>query len=95
MTMFYTAYFNKDRETLQGCFADSFDGRIDFINEINSVDEIEIIGIKGLESGIQYDAGAIMSLEFVFPNEDSYSYLTVGVIKDNGVWKVEWYGVEK
>ena len=95
MTMFYTAYFNKDRETLQGCFADSFDGRIDFINEINSVDEIEIIGIKGLESGIQYDSGAILSLEFAFPNEDSYSYLTVGVIKDKGVWKVEWYGLEK
>lgn len=95
MTMFYTAYFNKDRETLQGCFSDSFDGRIDFINEINSVDDIEIIGIKGLDSWISDDAEVILSLEFVFPNEDSYSYLTAGLIKDNGVWKAAWYGLEK
>lgn len=95
MTMFYTAYFNKERETLQRCFADSFDGRIDLINEINSVDDIEIIGIKGLDSWIPDDAEVILSLEFLFPNEDSYSYLTAGLIKDNGVWKVEWYGLEK
>ena len=97
MTLFYTAYFNKDTETVRQYLAQSFGGKIWFSDEIDSLEEVEIFGIKGLDSSMQANVGdeCELSLEFRLPNEDSLTYLTVGFVKEDIGWKVGYYGMEK
>ena len=97
MTLFYTAYFDKDIETMRQKMAQSFGGKIWFSDEIDSLEEVEVFGIKGLDSSMQADVGdeCELSLEFCLPNEDSLTYLTVGFVKEDTGWKVGYYGMEK
>lgn len=97
MTLFYTAYFDKDIETMRQYLSQSFGGNMSFSDEINSQEEVEVLGIKGLDSSVQADVGdeCELSLEFRLPNEDSLIYLTVGFVKEDTGWKVSSYGLEK
>ena len=97
MTSFYTAYFDKDIETTRQYLAQSFGGKMRFSDEIDSLEEVKVFGIKGLDSSVQADVGdeCELSLEFRLANEDSLTYLTVGFVKEDTGWKVGYYGMEK
>lgn len=97
MTLFYPAYFDKDIETMRQYLSQSFGGNMSFSDEINSQEEVEVFGIKGLDSSVQADVGdeCELSLEFRLSNEDSFTYLTVGFVKEDTGWKVSSYGLEK
>ena len=60
-------------------------------------EEIDYFGIKGLDSDMHYDVGDIieLSVEFLLPDEDSFTYLTAELVKEASGWKVDWYGLEK
>ena len=99
MTMFYTAYFNKDIDTIEQFLAEGFQDDVSVVgNEISSLEDVEIIEVKGWKNVVNKDNigdECELSLEFKFPNEDSYTYLTVDVIKEDSSWKITWYGLEK
>ena len=99
MTLFYTAYFNKDIDTIGQYLAGDYHGNVSVAgNEISSLEDVEIIEIKGWKNTIDKDNigdECELSLECIFPNEDSYTYLTVGFIKEDSGWKITWYGLEK
>lgn len=98
MTLFYTAYFNKDIDTIEQCLAGDYQGNVSFMSEVSSLDEVEILEIKGWGNAV--NLGNIgdeceLSLEFILPNEDSLTYLTVDFVKEDTGWKIRWYGLEK
>lgn len=98
MTQFYTAYFNKDIDTVEQCLAGDYQGNVSFMSEVSSLEEVEIFDIKGWASAA--NKGNIgdeceLSLEFILPNEDSRTYLTVDFVKEDTGWKIRWYGLEK
>lgn len=98
MTLFYTAYFNKDIDTIEQCLAEDYQGNVSFMSEVSSLEEVEILEIKGWKNAV--NLGNIgdeceLSLEFILPNEDSLTYLTVDFIKEDTGWKIRWYGLEK
>lgn len=98
MTLFYTAYFNKDIDTIEQCLAGDYQGNASFMSEVSSLDEVEILEIKGWGNAV--NLGNIgdeceLSLEFILPNEDSLTDLTVDFVKEDTGWKIRWYGLEK
>lgn len=98
MTLFYTAYFNKDIDTIEQCLAGDYQGNVSFMSEVSSLNEVEILEIKGWGNAV--NLGNIgdeceLSLEFILPNEDSLTYLTVDFVKEDTGWKIRWYGLEK
>ena len=97
VTLFYTAYFNYDFETIRQCVADSYGDDIEVLDDINSLDEVEVLGIKGLDSSMQSNIGdqCELSLEFLLPDEDSLTYLSVGFIKEDTGWKIRSCILEK
>ena len=99
MILFYTAYFNKDIGTIEQYLAEGYQGDVSVVgNEINSPEDVEILEVKGWKNAINKDNigdECELSLEFKFPNEDSYTYLTVDFIKEDSGWKITWYGLEK
>ena len=99
MTLFYEAYFNKDIDTIEQYLAEGYQGDISVVgNEVNSLEDVEIIEVKGWKNAINKDNigdECELSLEFKLPNEDSYTYLTVDFIKEDSGWKIAWYDIEK
>lgn len=98
MTLFYTAYFDGDVDTIKQYLVKDYQWNPDVYEDPQHASEVEIKGIKGL-NGIdelniedQYE----VSLEFRAPNEDSFTYLsTVFVYDIDGSWKISFYGLEK
>lgn len=97
MTAFYTAYFEGNVNAVKGYLAESFEGDIEVQSENISMTEMDIKGIKGLDPQMEAKSGdnCVLSLEFSYPNEDSYTYLTVGFLKEGAEWKIASYGLEK
>lgn len=89
MIVFGEAYFAGDEDTIRQYLVKSLqDQKI----TIFDVGEPEIRGIK-VNSNI--DGKWLLSLEFREPEEDSLTYLEVNFIKEDGDWKVSWYGLGK
>ena len=89
MTAFCEAYFAGDEDTIRQYLVKSLrDQKV----TIFDVGEPEIRGIKG--NSIMDDKCQLY-LEFRASGEDSLTYLDVNFIKEDGDWKVSWYGLEK
>ena len=97
MTAFSNAYFSGDRAAVEQYLTASYEWPIDVYEDPDHVDDVAIHGIKGLESIDVSDTldSCTLWLEFTYPGDDSYTYLTVEFVKENGSWKVGYYGLEK
>lgn len=99
MTAFCTAYFEGEAnaDTINQYLSEAFEGDLESQNVIYSMDELTIKGIKGLDTEMEAKIGdtCTLSLEFAYPNEDSYTYLTVEFTKESDGWKILSYGLEK
>lgn len=97
MTSFYEAYFSRDKLTLMSHLVENYPWSIEMYEDPEHVDEVEIKGIKGLSGidEISLTKQYTLSLEFINPGEDSFTYLTVIFEHENDSWKVNFYGLEK
>lgn len=95
MTAFYTAYFDGDTETISQYLADSFSGTPEVYDAPETAEDVEIREIRGLDAVPEDASECGLSLVFVEPGDDSYTYLAVDFVKENGSWKVNFYGLEK
>lgn len=95
---FSECYFNGNTEGIPKYLADSFSGDIEIYSGINADlggGTVSDFNLKGLES-LQEPADVYhVSLEF----KDSYMpdqflYLSVDVVRQDGAWKIQWYGLE-
>lgn len=97
MTSFYNAYFSRDKAAIMSHLVDNYQWDIEVYEESEHADEVEIKGIKGLSGISELDTANLytLSLEFVEPGEDSFTYLTVIFEYEDDSWKVNFYGLEK
>lgn len=91
------AYFAADIDMIQQYLVNPYKWTIDVYNNPDQADEVNIIEIKGIPDNLAGNVGdeCVVSLEFKNPGEDSFTYLTIELIKDEDSWKVEYYGLEK
>lgn len=97
MGEFAAAYFEGDVDTIRQYLSDSYEGEVLVCENPEDADEVKINGIRGFDLGIEGNIGEEyeLTMEFMYPGEDSYSYLTVSFQKEESGWKVTFYGVEK
>lgn len=96
MTTFYEAFFAGDTNGIKMYLSDSFDSDVEVYDNPELAEQIEIREIKGMDYVTDnMDDTCTLSLEFVVPEEDSYTYLTVTFIRENGGWRISSYGLEK
>ena len=94
---FAAAYFAADADTIQQYLINPYEWTIDVYNNPDQADEVNIIEIKGIPDNLAGNIGdeCVVSLEFKNPGEDSYTYLTIELVKDADSWKIKYYGLEK
>lgn len=88
---FAQAYFTGNKETLSRYLVDP-NGGID----TSPYNETSIVSFKGLDDlpyGTDEARGSIW-VEFKIPEMDSYLYLTLMLVRVDGIWRVEAYGLE-
>lgn len=96
MTTFYEAFFAGDTNGIKMYLSDSFDSDVEVYDNPELAEQIETREIKGMDYVTDnMDDTCTLSLEFVVPEEDSYTYLTVTFIRENGGWRISSYGLEK
>lgn len=97
MTSFYEAYFSRDKLAIMSHLVKNYPRSIEVYENSEHVDEVEIKGIKGLSGidEISLTKQYTLSLEFIEPGEDSFTYLVVIFEYENDNWKVNFYGLEK
>lgn len=63
---------------------------------VNVFDDIAVINLKfNLENSMVSSDEIRASYEYALKGEDSWSYVTMSLIKTEGEWKVDWLGIEK
>ena len=99
MKEFYTDYFNGDEEGIRQYLSVDFSGTPEVYDAPETAGELEIREIKSLVDMTESEDNSFeqysQSVEFVAPGEDSFTYLSVEFVKENGEWKVSSYGLEK
>ena len=96
--IFAAAYFDGSETILQSLLAESFQGRMDVFSDAFGDAVPNVISVKGLDGIEDMEVGSICypSIEFFSGIEgDSYSYLSLTVVKETSGWKVQAYGLEK
>ncbi len=94
-TAFYTAYFSGNTEEIRNYLSAAFDGTPDVYDALDTADDIVIHKIKIPDKTEDMADERSVSVEFTVPGEDSYTYLSIQMVKESGEWKISFYGLEK
>ena len=92
---FAESYFNGDVDAIQKFLASTYEGEVDIYEGTGMINDITVKGLsdtdeKKIENG-KYNA----SIEFRDSNyEDMFLYLTFILVKEQGEWKIQFYGME-
>lgn len=91
---FSASYFSGDADALQKFLASPYEWDIDVYEGTGTAGDFTI---KGLPDVGEWNAGNTWEiwLEFMDSNDDSYTYLTFSFIRQEGNWKIQFYGLEK
>ena len=96
--LFAAAYFDGSETILRSFLAESFQGSPEVFADAFGDAVPNVISIKGLEGIGDIEVGSVCypSIEFFSGIEgDSYSYLSLTIIKEETGWKIQSYGLEK
>lgn len=90
---FSAAYFGGDLTALRSCLSSNYTGGY----ELYSGDTPHDITVKGAQDAEDDSDGAsyLLSVQFLAGDEDSYTYLSLETVLENGQWKILSYGLEK
>lgn len=92
---FAESYFNGDIDAIQKFLASTYEGNVDIYEGTGMISDLTVKGLsdtdeKKMENG-KYNA----SIEFRDSNyEDMFLYLTSILVKEQGEWKIQFYGME-
>ncbi len=95
MTAFSAAYFNGDAEGIRQYLSQSFSGTPEVYDAPETAGDVEIREIRGLDAVPEDASECGLSLVFVEPGDDSYTYLAADFVKEGDGWKVSSYGLDK
>ena len=89
---FADAYFAGNWESMRGYLADT-QARRDVYT--GNGDLVRYVSLKGLDALAESDSASVSLTFLESPEEDSYTYLTMDVSKQDGEYKIRFYGLEK
>ena len=94
--MFAEAYFEGNADAVQKLLADTFEGEIDTYEGTGIISDLTVKGLSDTDDKVMEDGQyATVSLAFRDSNyDDMFLYISFRFIKQEGVWKIQSYGVE-
>lgn len=92
---FAQAYFNKDAADVLKCLADTYEGEADIYESTGTISDLTVKGLSDIDEEEMENGTCNVSIEFRDSNyEDMFLYLTCNLVKEQGEWKVQSYGIE-
>lgn len=95
MEDFAGCYFKGDAKGIQAYLADSFNGSADTYSGNATVSDFTIKGFYTTDQPVKEDSVYTVSLQYKeSTTPDMFMYLTFGFVRQDGDWKIQWYGQE-
>ncbi len=92
---FAQAYFNKDAAAVLKCLADTYEGEADIYESTGTISDLTVKGLSDIDEEELENGTCNVSIEFRDSNyEDMFLYLTCNLVKEQGEWKIQSYGIE-
>lgn len=92
---FEESYFNGDVDTIQKFLASSYEGEIEIYESTGMISDLTVKGLSDTDEKKIENGKCNVSIEFRDSNyEDMFLYLTFILVKEQGEWKIQFYGIE-
>lgn len=91
------AYFGKDQEVIREHLADSYDEDIEVYTDSELTGATGMTVLKGLEEIGTCEVGDTRTVSVEYSRAEmgeGFLYLTLGMVKQEDGWKVDFYGLE-
>ncbi len=92
---FAKSYFDRDVNAMQKFLASTYAGTVDIYEGTGMISDITVKGLSETDEKKIENGKCNVSIEFRDSNyEDMFLYLTIILVKEQGEWKIQFYGVE-
>ena len=92
---FAESYFNGDVGAIQKFLASTYEGEVDIYEGTGMISDLTVKGLSGTDEKKIENGKCNASIEFRDSNyEDMFLYLTFILVKEQGEWKIQFYGME-
>ena len=92
---FAESYFNGDVGAIQKFLASTYEGEVDIYEGTGMISDLTVKGLSDTDEKKVENGKCNPSIEFRDSNyEDMFLYLTFILVKEQGEWKIQFYGME-
>lgn len=92
---FAESYFNGDVDAIQKFLASTYEETVDIYEGTGTISDLTVKGLSDTDEKKIENGECNVSIEFRDSNyEDMFLYLTLILVKEQGEWKIQFYGVE-
>ena len=92
---FAESYFNEDVGDIQKFLASTYEGEVDIYEGTGMISDLTVKGLSDTDEKKIENGKCNASIEFRDSNyEDMFLYLTFILVKEQGEWKIQFYGME-
>lgn len=92
---FAESYFNEDVGAIQKFLASTYEGEVDIYEGTGMISDLTVKGLSDTDEKKVENGKCNASIEFRNSNyEDMFLYLTFILVKEQGEWKIQFYGME-
>ena len=92
---FAKSYFDGDVDVVQKFLASTYEGKVDIYEGTGRISDLTVKGLSDTDEKKIENGKCNVSIEFRDSNyEDMFLYLTFILVKEQGEWKIQFYGME-
>ena len=92
---FAKSYFDGDVDAIQKFLASTYEGEVDIYEDTGTISDLTVKGLSDADEKKIENGKCNVSIEFRDSNyEDMFLYLTFILVKEQGEWKIQFYGME-
>ena len=92
---FAESYFDGDVDAIQKFLASAYEGEADIYEGTGMISDLTVKGLSDTDEKKIENGKCNVSIEFRDSNyEDMFLYLTFILVKEQGEWKIQFYGIE-
>lgn len=92
---FAEAYFDGDVDDVKKFLASTYEGKIDIYEDPGTVSDLTVKGLSDADAKKIENGECNVSIQFRDSSyEDMFLYLSCTLVKEQGDWKIQFYGVE-
>ena len=92
---FAESYFDRDVDAIQKFLSSTYAGAVDLYEGTGRISDVTVKGLSDTDEKKIENGKCTVSIEFRDSTyEDMFLYLTFVLVKEQGEWKIQFYGVE-